>query len=73
MRSTTTTWGERVRARRKELGLSLADVARRAGCDISVLSRIENGIRGVSDALKPRLAAALETDPAELFAYEMAA
>jgi transcriptional regulator with XRE-family HTH domain len=38
--------GERIRARREALGLSQAELAARAGIDISTFSKLENGRSG---------------------------
>ncbi len=62
MRSKTTI-SEQLRGRRKQLGLSLCDVARRTGTSVPTLSRYENGwtrfevqtLRKLSDALQSEL------------------
>jgi hypothetical protein len=52
--------GARVRARRRELGLSQADVARAAGMSGSYLNLIEHDRRRIGPAALARLAAALQ-------------
>jgi transcriptional regulator with XRE-family HTH domain len=58
--------GERIRARRLALGLTQEDVAKRAGITAVHVSRIEHGEPDVSLDTMKRLAAALETTPADL-------
>ena len=58
--------GEKVRERREELGLSIAELARRAGLAREYLSKIENGHVGVGDKTAAKLAPALELDAGEL-------
>lgn len=60
-------WGQLVREHRYANGFSLEDLARVAGISRSQLSRIENGQRGTSDAVKIRLADSLGVEPDELF------
>lgn len=60
-------FGAVVRARRGELGLSLADVAERVGCARSYLSAIETGRRATpSEEIVGRLEGALELPEGEL-------
>lgn len=49
-----------VRARREGLGLSLGDVAEKAGTHPTSLSKLENGVRSPSLRLAMALAGALE-------------
>jgi transcriptional regulator with XRE-family HTH domain len=67
---------DRVRARlrqaRFERGLTLAQLARRAGMATSTLSRLETGARRLSLAQVERLAAALELSPDALLAAQPA-
>lgn len=67
-----TTWGKRLRARRKALGLSQMVVATRAKTDKGYYARLERGVigaRGPSDDMRMRLAKALETEVTEIFVY----
>lgn len=73
VQSTWTLWGQRIKSRREQLGILQVDLAFAAQCDPTQLSRIERGVRGVSDSLKPRLAKALQMDPGDLFSYDEAA
>lgn len=64
-------FGANVRARRKELSLTLQEVAERMGQDASFtgnLSRIENDKQGYSKELVKSLAGALQCKEADLFA-----
>lgn len=62
-------FGEIVRTARLRHGLSLVDVAGRAGTSASHLSRLERGKRlALSRELLERIASTLEVDPARLFA-----
>lgn len=58
--------GERVRARREELGLSLEELGGAAGVHWSMCGLIERGQRNASLHVLLRLAAGLGTDLAEL-------
>jgi len=58
--------GERVRARRHELGATLDDVAERAGVSRSMVSDIERGAKVPTIIVLDRLAAALGTTIAHL-------
>lgn len=60
--------GRRVRALRLERGLSLAEVATRAGISIGTLSQIERGLSSLRVRVIWPLAAALEADPSALIA-----
>lgn len=62
-------WGARIRAAREARGLTVAKLARRADVDQGNLSRIERGVQGVSDDMRMRISAALETEVADLFCY----
>jgi transcriptional regulator with XRE-family HTH domain len=61
------TFGQRIRALRKELGLSQRDLAQRVGIDFTYLSKIENS-RGEppSEAVIKRVATELRADAHEL-------
>lgn len=52
----------RVKARRKELGLTQAEVAERLGISRPVVAEIENGKREPGLGVMSRLAEALESD-----------
>jgi len=54
--------GANVRRRRKELRLTLPELAELSGVDKGNLSKLENGTRGVSLSALARLAAALKTN-----------
>ncbi len=56
----------RLRELRGRLGLTLGDVAARAGIDVSTLSRLESGKRRLALDHLPRLAAALSVSTDEL-------
>jgi transcriptional regulator with XRE-family HTH domain len=60
--------GERVRARRRELGATLDDLAERAGVSRSMVSDIERGAKVPTVIVFDRIAAALGTTIAELLA-----
>lgn len=53
---------EQLRQRRKELGLSLSDVSRRAGTSVAALSRYENGWTRFEVFTLRKLASALDCD-----------
>jgi transcriptional regulator with XRE-family HTH domain len=65
-RKVATVFGERVRARRHELGLSQEEVAERAGMHFTYVGSVERGERNISLVNIVRLAAALGVDPGEL-------
>lgn len=58
--------GERVRARRRELGATLDDIAERAGVSRSMVSDIERGAKVPTVIVLDRIAAALGTTIARL-------
>lgn len=58
---------------RKEKGLTLMQVAVKAGTYPSTISRIENGTCGVSPDLAKKLGAILGMDPAEIIFMDRAA
>ncbi len=62
--------GERVRARRHELGATLDDIAERAGVSRSMVSDIERGAKVPTVIVLDRLAAALGTTIARLLDVE---
>lgn len=61
--------GDRIRLLRTEKGLSIEELAFRAGIDASNLGRLEKGKRNASLVVIEKLAAALETNFEELFKY----
>ncbi len=61
-------FGDAVRARREELGLTQEDLADRAGIHRTYLSDIERGTRNVSLVNIERVAAALVVTMSDLFA-----
>ena len=64
---------QRIQARRKELGLSLRDLAKRAGlASASHVFHLENGHKAPSEAVAARLAEALGEDPELLGAWARA-
>lgn len=60
------TIGNRIKTRRKYLGITQAELAERAHVSESVICRIELGVRPPDMALVQRLATALETTAAYL-------
>ena len=60
--------GNRVRARRIELGLSQEELAERAGLHRNYVGGIEQGRRNVATVNLVKLALALDLDPGELLA-----
>lgn len=61
-------FGRRIRARRTAAGISQMALADLAGMHFTYVSSVERGERNISLENIVRLAAALETDPAELVA-----
>lgn len=59
-------FGRRVRARREELGLTQEELAHRASINRTYIGSLETGQRNPSLDTIARLAAALDTDAAEL-------
>jgi transcriptional regulator with XRE-family HTH domain len=64
--SATRVFGERVRARRQELGLSQEALADQAGVHWTFLGQVERGQRNLNLHNLLKLAAGLGVDPAEL-------
>jgi transcriptional regulator with XRE-family HTH domain len=62
----TQTFGERVRARRHELGKSQEQLADDCGLHWTFVGQVERGKRNISLHNILKLAAALKTDPGEL-------
>lgn len=62
--------GERIRTLRTRRGLSLEDVARRAGISRSMLSAVERGTKVPSILIMDHIATALDTSIARLIAEE---
>ena len=65
-RSPKLAFGERVRARRLELGMSQEALGEVAGLHRTYVSSLERGHRNVALINIVRLAAALDVDPADL-------
>ena len=63
----TTTWGDRIKARRNELGLSRVDVAVAAEVTVSTVYRWEQSKNAPHRDTMIRVATALRTDPCVLF------
>lgn len=59
--------GQQMKTRRKELGLSRADLADRLGVSLSAISNYENGISSPKEEILLRLFTALEVEPNYLF------
>jgi transcriptional regulator with XRE-family HTH domain len=59
--------GKNLRAARKKLGLSQAEVSQRSGVEQGEVSRIERGIRDPQASTIEKLAAAVEVPPGRLF------
>lgn len=59
--------GEKIRNARKERGLTLAQVARSAGCSTSFVSGVERGMVSPSITTLKRIASALGTNIVEFF------
>lgn len=66
-------WGARITERRTAAGMSRATLAAAVGCHRQHIYKLENGEHAPSDALRIKLAAALNTTVPELFSYEDAA
>jgi amino-acid N-acetyltransferase len=64
--------GNSIRLQRKSLNLTLQALAAQVGADAGNLSRIERGELGVSESILRKIAAALNTTPASLFAQSEA-
>ena len=60
--------GKFIRQKRQSKNLTLQQLASEVGADAGNLSRIERGELGVSETLLRKIAAALETTPASLYA-----
>ena len=60
-------FGERMRARREELGLSRTLLARRLGVSASAIGNYETGISFPKEEVMLRLFDCLQTDPNYLF------
>lgn len=65
--SASNSLGAKLRHRRKMRGLTLSEVASRASCSESMVSKIESGRVSPSLTMLRRLAAALEINPSTLF------
>jgi amino-acid N-acetyltransferase len=60
--------GDFIRQKRKAQNLTLQQLAGLAGADAGNLSRIERGELGINEAMLRKIAAALETTPASIYA-----
>ena len=60
--------GHSIRLQRKSLNLTLQQLAGKVDADAGNLSRIERGELGVSETLLRKIANALETTPAQIYA-----
>jgi len=60
--------GDQIRNKRKSLCMTLQELAHAIGADAGNLSRIERGELGISEALLRKIASALDTTPADLYA-----
>jgi len=64
--------GNFLRQRRKSLNITLQILAKKIGADAGNLSRIERGELGISEAMLRKIAAALDTTPASIYALSEA-
>ena len=65
--------GERLLLARRRRGLSQGDLSKLAPCDLSLVSRIERGVKpSLSVEVLCRLALALDTSPNDLLGWEQA-
>ncbi len=64
--------GNFIRQKRKAQNLTLQQLAALAGADAGNLSRIERGELGINEAMLRKIAAALETTPASIYALSEA-
>ena len=65
--------GERLLLARRRRGLSQGDLSKLAHCDLSLISRIERGVKpSLSVEILCRLALALDTSPNDLLGWEQA-
>jgi transcriptional regulator with XRE-family HTH domain len=64
------TWGSGIKYLRGKQGLTQTALADKIGCSQVSISRLEQGSRKVSDAMRVRIARALDVDPYRLFPYE---
>jgi len=63
--------GERLLLARRRKGLSQGDLSKLAPCDLSLISRIERGVKpSLSVEVLCRLARALDTSPNDLLGWE---
>jgi DNA-binding XRE family transcriptional regulator len=62
-------WGDRVKKRRAELGLSQTMFARLVGTTQQTISRIENGTLVPHDRMKVQIAQSCGSSVAEMFAW----
>lgn len=60
-------FGQRVRERRKQLGMSQAELAKKLGVSLSAVSNYENGQNAVKEEVLFKLFRALDIDPNYLY------
>lgn len=65
-----TTWGDRVRAEREARGWTQHELARRANCGRTTITRIEDGYKAITLATAKSIADCFALPPALLFPYE---
>lgn len=62
-------WGRRIRTARRRAGISIRELERRSGISRSQLSRAENGLVGLGDDARIRIAVAIGRRVEDLFPY----
>lgn len=60
-------WGEQIKRRREELGLSSEELGARIGRHFSMVHRYENSEIDLRRSVMVKIAEALEADPCDLF------
>ena len=63
-------FGQRVRERRKELGMSQGELAKKLGVSLSAVSNYENGQNAMREEVLIKLFRALDIDPNYLYHKE---
>jgi transcriptional regulator with XRE-family HTH domain len=63
----TAEWGQRIRERREELGLSVDELAERIERHLATVYRYESGETTPPPSIQVLIATALESDPHDLF------
>ena len=64
--------GNFIRIKRKSLNITLQALAKKVGADAGNLSRVERGESGINEAMLRKIAAALDTTPASIYALSEA-